>query len=50
MYLTKYIQILPALQYCHKKNVIHRDIKPENLLLSSTGEVKIGGHSQKSAL
>jgi serine/threonine protein kinase len=27
-------QILDALEYCHKKNIIHRDIKPENILLS----------------
>lgn len=31
-----------ALIYLHSKHIIHRDIKPENLLLSSTGDLKIG--------
>ena len=26
-------QILSALNYCHKMNIIHRDIKPENILI-----------------
>lgn len=40
---AKYIfQLSDALIYCHRKNVIHRDIKPENLLISSTGDIKIG--------
>ena len=26
-------QLLKAIEYCHRNNVIHRDIKPENLLI-----------------
>jgi serine/threonine protein kinase len=29
-----FIQIIDAVQYCHKRGVFHRDIKPENILLS----------------
>lgn len=28
-------QLLKAIDYCHKHNVIHRDIKPENLLVNA---------------
>lgn len=31
------IQVLPALQYAHDRNLIHRDIKPGNLLFKSDG-------------
>ena len=27
-------QLLKAIEYCHRNNVIHRDIKPENLLIN----------------
>ena len=27
-------QLLKAIDFCHKNNVIHRDIKPENLLVN----------------
>ena len=26
-------QLLKAIEFCHRNNVIHRDIKPENLLI-----------------
>jgi len=29
------IQLLKAIEWCHKNNIIHRDIKPENLLVNS---------------
>ena len=28
-------QILKAIAYCHKNNIIHRDIKPENLMITN---------------
>lgn len=34
-------QILLAIEFCHKHQIIHRDIKPENILLSKDGVVKI---------
>jgi cyclin-dependent kinase-like len=33
--VRKYIyQLLKAIEFCHRNNVIHRDIKPENLLVT----------------
>lgn len=34
-------QVIDALEYCHKNNVIHRDIKPENILISYNGDIKL---------
>jgi serine/threonine protein kinase len=34
-------QILDALSYAHRQDVVHRDIKPSNLLVSSEGHTKI---------
>jgi serine/threonine protein kinase len=34
-------QILSALSYAHKHNIIHRDIKPANMMLTPQGVVKL---------
>ncbi|GIQ88040.1 hypothetical protein KIPB_010201, partial [Kipferlia bialata] len=34
-------QLLCAVEYCHRHNVIHRDIKPENLLISRDHTLKL---------
>lgn len=34
-------QILDALTYCHKRNIIHRDIKPANMILTDDNVVKV---------
>ena len=35
------VNLLNALDYCHRQGIYHRDIKPENLLLSPDGHLKI---------
>ena len=34
-------QVLAALTYAHKQNVIHRDIKPANMMLTPSGTIKL---------
>jgi cyclin-dependent kinase 12/13 len=34
-------QILSALAFCHKHNVLHRDLKASNLLVDKDGTVKL---------
>jgi len=35
-------QVLLALQYLHAHKTIHRDLKASNILMTSTGECKLG--------
>ena len=42
MLAVKYIdQVLDALSYAHKQNIIHRDIKPANMMVTPDGTVKL---------
>ncbi len=33
--------LVDALQYTHRKNIIHRDIKPSNLFITEDGDIKV---------
>ncbi|CAD8185797.1 unnamed protein product [Paramecium octaurelia] len=35
-------QLLSGLEYMHKMQIVHRDLKPENLLITKSGDLKIG--------
>jgi eukaryotic-like serine/threonine-protein kinase len=34
-------ELLAALDYAHRQNIVHRDVKPANLLVESNGRVKL---------
>lgn len=34
-------QLLSAVVYCHKQNIVHRDIKPENILIENLLDEKL---------
>ena len=39
--ITWWNDLVDALQYTHRKNIIHRDIKPSNLFLTEDGNIKV---------
>jgi serine/threonine protein kinase len=36
------VSLADGLAYVHERGVVHRDVKPSNILISTTGEVKLG--------
>lgn len=41
--IFRWMQMLcDAMDYAHRQNVVHRDIKPSNLMITKTGELKVG--------
>ena len=36
-----FAELILAIEYIHKHNIIYRDLKPENILLDSTGHIRI---------
>ena len=37
-----FYQLASALQKCHSCKILHRDLKPSNVMLSDTGDIKLG--------
>lgn len=40
------VQILLAVDACHRNSIVHRDLKPSNLLISETGVLKLADFGQ----
>ncbi|PNH06249.1 putative serine/threonine-protein kinase [Tetrabaena socialis] len=36
-----FVQMVSALDYCHRRHVVHRDLKPENILMDHENNLKI---------
>ena len=34
-------EVVLALEYLHKHNIVHRDIKPDNMLIEKQGHLKL---------
>ncbi|KAL9031196.1 MAG: hypothetical protein Q9196_000760 [Gyalolechia fulgens] len=43
--VSTFIQILDALECCHRKGVYHRDLKPENIFICDGGLVRLANFS-----
>ncbi|MCL5736850.1 MAG: Stk1 family PASTA domain-containing Ser/Thr kinase [Actinobacteria bacterium] len=39
--LSVSVQILEALRFAHRRDIIHRDIKPQNIIVDNDGRVKV---------
>jgi serine/threonine protein kinase/tetratricopeptide (TPR) repeat protein len=39
--LRLFLQVLGAVHYAHKRQVVHRDIKPSNILVTNEGQVRL---------
>ncbi|CBI28045.3 unnamed protein product, partial [Vitis vinifera] len=44
------VQILHAVDACHRNSIVHRDLKPSNLLISETGVLKLADFGQARIL
>jgi len=36
------LQLIDAIDHCHRRGIYHRDLKPENILLTRDGDLKLG--------
>ena len=45
-----FLQLLSAINQCHKMNIVHRDLKLQNILLSNTFQLKIADFGLSSIL
>ncbi|MDX2305885.1 MAG: serine/threonine-protein kinase [Microscillaceae bacterium] len=36
-----FVQVLDAVEYAHRRNIVHRDIKPSNMMITQDGSIKI---------